>query len=230
MNRIKEYIQSDSNEPFVLNGDSGCGKTSILAKAYSQLPLWLNAQNPQMILRFLGTSPDSSSILPLLKSLSNQICIIRDLPRNDMPDEMSPLSHYFKKLLSNATHDTPLIIFLDSLDLLSAQDGAHELPWLPTVLPPNCKIVISTLMGNILKNLENMMQTEKNYCKIEPCGEELAMDILKLWLNQRQRTVSEQQWKIVNEAISKCNLPLFVRLVYDEVCRWKSYTQVSLTL
>ena len=35
--RIHEYIESDNHEPLVLFGESGCGKTSLLAKGYSQV-------------------------------------------------------------------------------------------------------------------------------------------------------------------------------------------------
>ena len=34
---IKDYIQSDSNQMFVVYGESGCGKTSIMAKAAGQV-------------------------------------------------------------------------------------------------------------------------------------------------------------------------------------------------
>lgn len=43
------------------------------------------------------------------------------------------------------TADRPLIIFLDSLDQLSAEDGAHELAWLPDSVSAQCRVVLSTL-------------------------------------------------------------------------------------
>ena len=44
-------------------------------------------------------------------------------------------------------------------------------------------------------------------------GAELGGDIIKAWLDRKQRDVSKKQWDIVNAAISKCNLPLYVKLV-----------------
>ena len=46
-------------------------------------------------------------------------------------------------------------------------------------------------------------------------GAELGGDIIKAWLDRKQRDVSKKQWDIVNAAISKCNLPLYVKLVSD---------------
>ena len=40
--------------------------------------------------------------------------------------------------------------------------------------------------------------------------------------------MSKNQWEVVQEAITKCNLPLFVKLVFDEVCRWRSYDKVTI--
>ncbi len=42
-------------------------------------------------------------------------------------------------------------------------------------------------------------------------------------LKEGNRTVTDSQWVIVQDAISKCNLPLFVKLVYDEIAKWRSY-------
>jgi len=34
---IRDYIRGTSTQPLILSGESGCGKTSVLAKAYSQV-------------------------------------------------------------------------------------------------------------------------------------------------------------------------------------------------
>lgn len=44
-------------------------------------------------------------------------------------------------------------------------------------------------------------------------GADLGGNIIKAWLERKQRDVSSSQWKIVSAAISKCNLPLYVKLV-----------------
>ena len=104
---------------------------------------WLPPENsPVMVLRFLGTSPDSSSVIPLLTSLCRQIAVNYGEPLEDVPGELSPLVQHLKRLLASATEQKPLLIFLDSLDQLSAADGAHRLSWLPSVLPQHVRIVV----------------------------------------------------------------------------------------
>jgi hypothetical protein len=55
-------------------------------------------------------------------------------------------------------------------------------------------------------------------------GEDLAIRVLKEFLKNIKRTISETQWPIINEALQKCNSPLYVKLVFDQVSLWKSYT------
>ena len=110
-----------------------------------QVCSWLPSTYPVLPLRFLGTSPDSSSIFPLVISLCRQIASIYDEPLQSIPDELSPLILHFKNLLLCATPEKPLMLFLDSLDQLSGADGAHQLAWLPIALPPHVKVVVSTL-------------------------------------------------------------------------------------
>lgn len=39
------------------------------------------------------------------------------------------------------------------------------------------------------------------------------------------RDLTNYQWRLVSNAISSCSLPIFVKLVFAEICRWRSYTK-----
>lgn len=133
----------------------------IKTKAMTESPTC----QPIIIIRFLGTTPDSSSIFPLLNSLCIQISHNYEKPVELIPIELSNLTNYFKKLLESATAEKPLYIFLDSLDLLSPQNSAHTLTWMPVNLPPFCKFVVTTLEGyyNIVETFHNMIELDENF-------------------------------------------------------------------
>ena len=59
--------------------------------------------------------------------------------------DYNKLIKFFADLLKNTTSTKPLFIFLDSLDNLSDDYGARQLPWLPLTFPRHVKLVVSTL-------------------------------------------------------------------------------------
>jgi len=64
----------DSDKPLVLYGEGGCGKTSLLAKSAGLTSsTWLIGKKPISIIRFLGTTPDSSALTPTLISICQQV-------------------------------------------------------------------------------------------------------------------------------------------------------------
>ncbi|KAL8615116.1 hypothetical protein ACOMHN_054485 [Nucella lapillus] len=232
VDQIQQYVLNDtSRKPLVLHGLSGCGKTSLMAKAASQVENWTGGR-AVMAVRFLGTTPGSSTIVPMLTSVCSQLSVLHEQSLEDIPEELSPLIQHFKKLLMYPTEEKPLVLFLDSLDQLSGAEGAHQLTWFPVNLPTNVRVIASTLPNyyGLLDTLKVMIEDESSFIQVLPLGENLSSTIIQAWLNNTHRAVTEEQWAIVNEAISKCSFPLFVKLVFDEICRWKSYTKPAHTV
>ncbi|CAF4518214.1 unnamed protein product, partial [Rotaria magnacalcarata] len=229
LERVRNYVQGSSNQPLVLWGEGGCGKSSMLAKIAADSSSWFPPKqyNPIRLIRFLGTTPDSSSIGPLLRSVCQQLCFLYQVPDNTIPVELSQLINYFKRLLEKTPADKPLCIFFDSLDQLSSADGAHSMSWLPPTLPNYVKIIVSTLPGifNILSTLRNIIESRENFVQIKPLGEELAKTVLVARLSRQHRKITDTQWELVHERLAECNLPLYVKLVFDEIKLWKSYAQ-----
>lgn len=69
--QIGEYIRRGIRKPFVLYGESGSGKTALMARA----AIKANDENPESIViyRFIGATPESSDGRALLESLCKQI-------------------------------------------------------------------------------------------------------------------------------------------------------------
>ncbi|XP_039275654.1 NACHT and WD repeat domain-containing protein 2 [Nilaparvata lugens] len=188
--RIEQYMKGLSDKPLVLYGEGGCGKTSLLAmSAGLSSTKWFAGAKPICIIRFLGTTPDSSALTPTLISICQQISYNYMLPFEDIPDDLVPLTAHFKHLLTIATPHQPLILFLDSVDQMTGAQDSNNVSWLPTRLPPNCKV--------------------------SP----------QMWMKTGHRDLTNYQWRLVANAIDKCSLPIFVKLVFAEICRWRSYTK-----
>lgn len=74
LDHIQRYMLGESDKPLVLYGEGGCGKTSLLAKSASLVAReWFQGKKPINIIRFLGTTPDSSALTPTLISICQQV-------------------------------------------------------------------------------------------------------------------------------------------------------------
>lgn len=76
LEKIKDYMLGESDKPLVLYGEGGCGKTSLLAKAAGlSSTVWLMGKKSINIIRYLGTTPDSSALTPTLISICQQVTL-----------------------------------------------------------------------------------------------------------------------------------------------------------
>ena len=74
--RSLEYIffQDDRCDPLVIHGQSGCGKTSVVSMAAKEV--WNCFSQSNIVIRYIGTTPNSSQVRLLLYSVCQQICFI----------------------------------------------------------------------------------------------------------------------------------------------------------
>ncbi|KAL3862495.1 hypothetical protein ACJMK2_008455 [Sinanodonta woodiana] len=227
LDSVEKYLTSDVSEPLVLYGQSGCGKTSIVAQVAKQVPL-IYHRNAVVVLRFMGTSPDSSNLWKLLRSLSEQISICYSKDRNLIPDDLEGLKSYFHQLLECATASNPLVILLDSLDQLSTEHKAHRLNWLPYKLPKHVHMILSTYTeARDIITMLKLVFLSQSFITVPVFSAQLSIDILKSWLKMKNRTLTSEQFSIVEDIFKQCSLPLFVKLIFDQVLAWKSYTPLS---
>jgi len=65
--------------------------------------------------------------------------------------------------------------------------------------------------------------------QILPLGQQLSVSLMSEWLASADRTLTESQLDIVHRALARCSLPLYTRLVFEEVCQWSSFHPHELT-
>jgi len=49
------------------------------------------------------------------------------------------------------------------------------------------------------------------------------------WLTSANHTLTPSQLEVVHRALARCSLPLYTRLVFEEVCHWSSFHPQELT-
>jgi hypothetical protein len=73
--------------------------------------------------------------------------------------------------------------------------------------------------------LRRILDAEENFLEVASLGESLATKVIRQWLIAGNRDVNNYQWRVVCNALAECSLPIFVKLVFAEICRWKSYSK-----
>ena len=111
-----------------------------------------------IILRFLGTTPATSNIMSVYKSIIYQLGKIFSLDSDDI-DSFKSVEKLTKKLfdsisiISERFPNKKVVFLLDSIDQLISSD--YDLQWMLYSLPKNIKFVYSTLNfhGGILERI-----------------------------------------------------------------------------
>jgi hypothetical protein len=223
---IAGYLAGGDAKPLAIVGEPGSGKSALMAKVFEQAQL--AHSNTLVVYRFIGATPASSDGRALLDSLCRQITRDYEGDESTIPSEYNDLAVEFGKRLELAKAERPLIVVLDALDQLSG--AARSLSWLPANLPANVRLVVSTLPGECEKALSTKHPTP-DVVTVKPMSDKEAGTLLTRWLDHAGRALQAAQRKEVLEKFGRSEgLPLYLRLAFEEVRLWRSYTPAADTV
>lgn len=229
LQKILAYVNNDSTSPLVIHGASGCGKTALLARAAQEIAA---EKNP--IVRFIGITPRSSDLRTLLSSLCQELRQRHPI-EEPLSADVRELIQEFRKSLTAATAEQPIILFLDALDQLSEADNGRQLFWIPFgPLPNHVKLVVSCLsdrdekdpVGQPYVSLKRRNLPGDNMLNLDALSLDDAKTLLfDRWLRAAGRTVNESQRRLIEQRLGAepCRHPLYVKLLFEEAKLWRSY-------
>ena len=253
LGRFSDYIETPAGLPLAIFGTSGSGKSALIARAAQ---IAADHPNAEIIVRFIGTTPEASGARALLFNLCRQIArrydndLVsispvdrsqkKDAPTEEvaLPTDFRELVEEFPRQLSRATAERPIIIFLDALDQLSDDEGARKLFWLPGELPDHVHMIVSTAKEPpvCLESLRKKLP-DSNLIELEPMNRENGEELLKFWLYETGRTLQTDQFNLMldrfmgaEEDQSVGGLPLYLKLAFEEARLWSSYSDPADTV
>lgn len=222
--------------PLIVLGEAGSGKSALLANWAARYAadiaepsvkagasFWKRLgrrfratggpeRAPVVITHFIGATPQSAEWTAMLRRIMGELRRRLDIAR-EIPDRPDALRTEFGVWLRLAAERARVVLVLDAFDRLEDRDGALDLVWLPAAIPPNIRLIASTLPGRALDAVSKRGWSE---LRVAPLSLEERRAVLTEYLAQYAKTLRPAQTDTVIGSAQTAN-PLFLRLMGDEL-------------
>lgn len=206
---INEHVQG-KNPPLVLLGESGSGKSALLANWASEYQE--HHPDKKVILHFIGASSYSADWKAMLRRIIGELIQHFDI-QLEIPDKPDALRVAFANSLYMAAAKGSGVLILDALNQLEDLDQAPDLVWLPPQIPTNIRLIVSTLPGRPLEEL-----TKRGWptMLVEPLEINERKQLIRDYLAQYIKQLSEEQVELISNSPRSAN-PLYLRALLEEL-------------
>jgi nephrocystin-3 len=217
------YIQkldehaSGEEQPIVLTGESGSGKSALLAYWTQQH----KQKKPDafIVQHFIGAGSSDTGHLDIIQRIMEEIKARYDL-EEEIPTVPEQLENDFSSWLAKVQKDK-LILTIDSLDRLSGK--SVHLTWLPKYFPPNIRVFLSSAGGETLEILE---KREFDIFQVEPLTREESDKLIVHYLSLYRKALSKEQRALITQDLKSTN-PLYLRTVLEELRIFGSFEELN---
>jgi nephrocystin-3 len=224
--RLDTHAAANDTQPLVVLGDSGSGKSAMLANWVAR---YRQAHPDALVLQhYIGATPYSADWAAMLRRLMGEFKRRLGL-QQDIPDQPDALRSAFPNWLymANASLAHPMgeggrrpgegfnkiILVLDALNQLEHRDGAPDLVWLPPVLPENVRLIVSTLPG---RPLDEIQKRHWPTLKVELLSADERRKLIAEYLAQHAKALNAARVERIAAAPPSAN-PLYLRVLLDEL-------------
>jgi tetratricopeptide (TPR) repeat protein len=200
-------------EPLVLLGESGAGKSALLAN----WALGYREAHPDELvaLHFIGSTPQSTDWAAMLRRVMDLLARRFGI-EGEIPDRPEELRLAFANWLHMAAARGRIVLVLDALDQLEDRQGAADLVWLPPVVPSRVRLVLSTLPG---RPLEVLARRGWPALEVEPLQTAERDELIRSYLAEYGKDLSHPLAVQIATADQTAN-PLFLRVLLEELRLW----------
>jgi hypothetical protein len=214
-NQLDQFASSRVEKPLVIIGESGSGKSALLANWAVQYRQ--SKPDDLVILHFVGASADSTDWRAMLRRIMAELQHRFDIPQ-EIPEQPNQLRTAFANWLhlvaSQATEKgIRIVIVIDGLNQLEDREGAPDLVWLPPVIPNSINLMLSTIPGRSLAELTGRQCPTLEVTELNIPEREQLIDH---YLAQYTKRLNSAQRSRIAEAEQTAN-PLFLRALLEEL-------------
>lgn len=222
LRKLCTYVQAPRRTPLLISGESGIGKSALIAAAVERLPQY--RPGARIIQRYVGATPGSCRGESLLEGLYREV--VDHSPGREtehIGGGVLALERALKDALSKVGARQPIVLVLDALNQLQEGDEARELQWLPSELPDNVWLIASAVSSSYC--IEQLRRKYPKAPLIDLEGIEVkdARLLLRHWLERRGRRLTKRQIEPILAGFAHTRSPLYLRLAANEAVRLCSF-------
>ena len=209
---IEEYVSGQSRGALFLTGDSGCGKTTLLAK-------FLSNYNGKSTFVFYGENALSCRISDAIEYIIGEL-YDKYRPYDLRPEGSQGLAEVFSRALNliPSTAGTHLIV-IDGIDMFWDLPLLRE-NFLPSKLRKNVKIIISSAKQDVVFNLKGANDT---CLHLDNLSAAQSIDCFEHYISHKHRCIQNaEQSQTVKSVLGAGCTPLQSKLLAALASKWKS--------
>jgi len=216
---LDDYVNNDSRKIFVLSGDAGSGKRTVLSQWIQQEKKNVSSSETKIISAFAGVEGKTISDI-LLKIYCQAPFDDKLLSINqDKKDEQSLLGRFAQFTLEVSKQFQKTIIIIDGINLLEFTSDwkGNKYWWLNKQLEDNVKVIVSATDNKF-------DETRFEVHKI------LFQNLSELIETYLYKEGKEQIYNIFRKKLAfeaKDDLPVFARLLCTEICMTAKYDTID---
>ncbi|VDI38996.1 Hypothetical predicted protein [Mytilus galloprovincialis] len=223
---INKHRSQNISQPFIILGESGCGKSALVANWAKQIED--SEKDTFIFLHFIGSSADSAHYIKMIRRLFEEMKIFFSFDMQ-IPSSDTVLVHEIGKWLRMAGSLTKCVIVFDAVNQLDDGCGVvesteHDLLWIPSEIPPNVFLLISTLPG---RAMNACIEAGFPSMRVSPLQEYEKIQIITDYLEgiYGKTLTTEQKGMIIN--VKQTSNPLYLKSLLDEVRMFGSFRTLT---
>jgi tetratricopeptide (TPR) repeat protein len=206
--RLDAHAAGDG-PPLVVLGESGGGKSALLAN-------WARCRQEHpdelVLMHFIGASPYSADWAAMLRRIMGEFQRRFGI-KLEIPDKPDALRLAFANSLHMAAAQGRVVLILDALNQLEDRDAAPDLVWLPPEIPANVRLILSTLPGRPMDDLEKRGWPALTVGLLAP---DERREVIRRYLAQYTKALSPPRVERIAAAPQAAN-PLYLRALLEEL-------------